>query len=85
MNLARFLRRQAIHRPDAQSCSGDDFDPSSLTRVVYGAAPMTPTRIREIGEIVVRGSDVVPGYREAPELTAESFRDGWFLTGAVAR
>jgi acyl-CoA synthetase (AMP-forming)/AMP-acid ligase II len=39
----------------------------------------------EIGEIAVRGPDVVPGYLDAPELTAQSFRDGWFLTGDLAR
>ncbi|WP_405943757.1 long-chain fatty acid--CoA ligase [Streptomyces sp. NBC_01020] len=39
----------------------------------------------EIGEIAVRGPDVVPGYFNEPDLTAASFRDGWFLTGDLAR
>ncbi|WP_406136108.1 acyl-CoA synthetase [Streptomyces sp. NBC_01089] len=39
----------------------------------------------EIGEIAVRGPDVVPGYFNEPALTAASFRDGWFLTGDLAR
>jgi acyl-CoA synthetase (AMP-forming)/AMP-acid ligase II len=39
----------------------------------------------EVGEIAVRGPDVVPGYHREPELTAASFRDGWFLTGDLAR
>lgn len=130
-----------------------DYDTSSLRQLIYGAAPMSPRRIREawdffgpvlsqgygcgettsgvlflstedhrraiegedeelllscgrplaeaevaivdedgtpvpdgeIGEIAVRGPDVVPGYLGAPELTAASFRDGWFLTGDLAR
>lgn len=130
-----------------------DYDVSSLRQLIYGAAPMSPARIRaawelfgpvlsqgfgcgettsgvlflsaedhrraidggdeelllscgrplaeaevrivddsgtpvadgEIGEIVVRGPDVVPGYYNAPDLTAESFRDGWFHTGDLAR
>ncbi|MGV9890896.1 acyl-CoA synthetase [Streptomyces sp. NPDC003395] len=45
----------------------------------------TPVPDGEIGEIAVRGPDVVPGYLDAPELTAQSFRDGWFLTGDLAR
>ncbi|MGY3847288.1 acyl-CoA synthetase [Streptomyces hydrogenans] len=130
-----------------------DYDLSSLRRLIYGAAPMSPARIRaawdlfgpvlsqgygcgettsgvlflstedhrraidgedeelllscgrplaeaevaivddagqpladgEIGEIAVRGPDVVPGYHNEPNLTAETFRDGWFLTGDLAR
>ncbi|THA70485.1 AMP-dependent synthetase [Streptomyces sp. A0642] len=45
----------------------------------------TPLPDGEIGEIAVRGPDVVPGYLGAPDLTAASFRDGWFLTGDLAR
>ncbi|MEU1862562.1 acyl-CoA synthetase [Streptomyces gardneri] len=44
-----------------------------------------PVADGEVGEIVVRGPDVVPGYHNEPELTAESFRDGWFHTGDLAR
>ncbi|MFJ2094925.1 long-chain fatty acid--CoA ligase [Streptomyces sp. NPDC087901] len=130
-----------------------DYDVSSLRQLIYGAAPMSPARIRqawdlfgpvlsqgfgcgettsgvlflttedhrraidgedeelllscgrplaeaevlivgddgtpvadgEIGEIAVRGPDVVPGYHNEPGLTAETFRDGWFHTGDLAR
>ncbi|MER7046493.1 acyl-CoA synthetase [Streptomyces jumonjinensis] len=130
-----------------------DYDISSLRQLIYGAAPMSPARIRaawdlfgpvlsqgfgcgettsgvlflstedhrraiegedeelllscgrpiaeaevrivddsgapvadgEIGEIAVRGPDVVPGYHNAPDLTAQTFRDGWFHTGDLAR
>ncbi len=39
----------------------------------------------ELGEIVVRGNGMMTGYWGQPEETARSFRDGWFLTGDVAR
>jgi acyl-CoA synthetase (AMP-forming)/AMP-acid ligase II len=40
---------------------------------------------RTIGEIVVRGPWVTEGYFNAPELTAEVWRDGWFHTGDIAK
>ncbi len=35
------------------------------------------------GEIVIRGPLVFRGYLDDPELTAQSFADGWFRTGDV--
>jgi fatty-acyl-CoA synthase len=39
----------------------------------------------QIGELVVRGPTVTPGYWQSPEETAKAFRNGWFLTGDAAR
>jgi acyl-CoA synthetase (AMP-forming)/AMP-acid ligase II len=36
------------------------------------------------GEIIVRGPGVFMEYWRQPEATAQSFHDGWFLTGDVA-
>lgn len=33
-----------------------------------------------VGEIVIRGEYLFSGYHAAPELTAQRFRNGWFLT-----
>jgi len=35
----------------------------------------------EVGEIVIKGANVTPGYANNPKANAEGFRDGWFRTG----
>jgi acyl-CoA synthetase (AMP-forming)/AMP-acid ligase II len=38
-----------------------------------------------VGELLIRGGNVVPGYWNKPEATAETFRDGWLHSGDMAR
>lgn len=39
----------------------------------------------EIGEIVMRGPQVMKGYHNMPTETANTLRDGWLYTGDIAR
>ena len=52
-------------------------------RVVDGDGHEVP--LGEVGEIAIRGPNVMKGYWHRPEATAEAVRDGWFHTGDMAR
>ncbi|WP_050182732.1 fatty acid--CoA ligase family protein [Domibacillus robiginosus] len=41
--------------------------------------------IGQVGELIVRGPNVMKGYYKMPEETAAALRDGWLYTGDLAR
>jgi len=56
--------------------------PGCKVRIVDDAGRSLPDG--EAGELVVKSSGMLTRYRNRPEETAASFRDGWFLTGDIA-
>jgi long-chain acyl-CoA synthetase len=44
-----------------------------------------PVEQGEVGEIVIRGHNIMKGYWQAPEATEEAMRGGWFHSGDMGR
>ena len=58
--------------------------PDTLARVVDPADPDRQLPPGQVGELAVAGPQVMQGYWQRPEETAEVLRDGWLLTGDLA-
>jgi acyl-CoA synthetase (AMP-forming)/AMP-acid ligase II len=55
------------------------------TEVRIADANDQPLPSGQVGEILVRGPLVTPGYWNRPDLTAECWRNGWWHTGDLGR
>ena len=72
---------------------GDTAHPRHAERIASVGVAQTPVEVRvadpagvplpagEVGEVLVRGDTVMPGYWRDAEATAAAVRDGWLFTG----
>jgi fatty-acyl-CoA synthase len=67
---ARLLARQ-----------GQGYVTADLVRVVDDGMNDVPQDAATMGEVVMRGNNVMLGYFAQPDATAEAFRGGWFHSG----
>ena len=63
---------------------GQGYALFDLVRVVDGNMQDVPRDGETLGEVVMRGNNVMKGYFEQPDATAEAFRGGWFHSGDIA-
>lgn len=84
----------SINLPDAtiDGVSQVGHKPGSAGHPLPGVAarivdPATGERLAtgEEGLMLIKGPNVMQGYLGKPELTAEVMRDGWYVTGDIAR
>ena len=75
----------SFNQPDQERKPGSIGTPVEgvQMRLVDDAGQTVPAG--EIGEIAIRGHNVMKGYWNKPEATAEAITDGWFRTGDMAK
>jgi len=59
--------------------------PGTEARIVDMGTGETDCPAGEVGELIVRGPQVMKEYWREPELTAKALRNGWLYTGDLAR
>jgi fatty-acyl-CoA synthase len=63
---------------------GQGYVIADLVRVVDDRMNDVPMDGETLGEVIMRGNNVMKGYFEQPDASAEAFRGGWFHSGDLA-
>ncbi|MGA3084344.1 MAG: long-chain fatty acid--CoA ligase [Thermodesulfobacteriota bacterium] len=73
------------HRPDMPQKPGSIGVPIPGVEVRIVDDDDNDLPVGEIGELIVKGPNVSPGYYKMPEETGQAFRNGWLYTGDMAK
>jgi long-chain acyl-CoA synthetase len=74
----------SFNHPDRPTKAGSVGTPIRGVEFELHDSEDRPVADGEIGEIVIRGENVMKGYWRRPEATAEAMRGGWFHSGDLA-
>jgi len=58
--------------------------PNTLAKIVDAETGTKEMPVGEPGELIIQGPQVMKGYWNKPEETAQTLRDGWLYTGDIA-
>jgi long-chain acyl-CoA synthetase len=75
----------SFNHPNAERKPGSIGTPVTGVEMRLVGPDGTDVPPGEVGEIAIRGHNVMKGYWGQPEATAEAIPDGWFRTGDLAR
>jgi long-chain acyl-CoA synthetase len=69
----------------SETCGAATVNPPEKVKLGTVGPPVAGVEIKlaEDGEVMVKGPLVMPGYRNLPEKTAETFDGDWLLTGDI--
>ena len=69
----------------SETCGAATVNPPDRVKLGTVGPPVAGVEIKlaEDGEVMIKGDLVMPGYRNLPEKTEETFEDGWLLTGDI--
>ncbi|MBI4633096.1 MAG: long-chain-fatty-acid--CoA ligase [Deltaproteobacteria bacterium] len=77
------LKKSSDEQLQFKSKTGREFIAVEL-KVVTDEGREIRTDEREVGEIIVKGDTVTPGYWKLPEETGQAIKNGWLYTGDMA-
>ena len=78
-------RRRRVCRPSCRTSTRRRMPTPSASRFPWSTSTSsTPIRKPHVGELLIRGANVVMGYWAKPEATATRSVDGWLRTGDLA-
>ncbi len=75
----------SFSRIDKEKKPGSIGVPVKGVELMVANEKREPVPVGEVGEILIRGHNVMKGYYKRPEATEEVFTDGWFATGDMGR